>query len=118
MRIEPQQGAFLIGSHHPAVTGNVAGKDGRKPSFDPRIGHEGAPSSVGPLGDVSIEATMPALGHKRTLRHLDPMSTIHPKADIEGCAPNVRIVPKADIQAAIGYYCWRARVLKFVEHHP
>ena len=31
---------------------------------------------------------------------------------------NVRFVLKADIQAAIGYYCWRARVLKFVEHHP
>src|SRR5215469_9290527 len=25
--------------------------------------------------------------------------------------------PKADIQAAIGYYCRWARVLKFVEHH-
>src|SRR6516162_11678787 len=30
--------------------------------------------------------------------------------------PNVRFVPKADIQAAFGYYCWWARVLKFVEH--
>ena len=36
MRIEPQQGAFLMSSHHSAVTGHVASKDGRKPSFDPR----------------------------------------------------------------------------------
>ena len=31
---------------------------------------------------------------------------------------DVRFVPKADIQAAFGYYCWWARVLKFVKHHP
>jgi len=31
---------------------------------------------------------------------------------------NVCFVPKADIQAAFGYYCCWARVLKFVEHHP
>src|SRR6516164_1088116 len=43
MRIEPQQGAFLIGSHHSAVTGHVTGEDGRKPSFDPSSGHENAP---------------------------------------------------------------------------
>ncbi len=43
MCIEPQQGAFLIGSHHSAVTGYVAGKDGRKPSFDPRTGHGNRP---------------------------------------------------------------------------
>ena len=39
MRIEPQQGIFLISSHHSAGTGHVAGKDGRKPSFDPRTSH-------------------------------------------------------------------------------
>jgi len=27
-------------------------------------------------------------------------------------------VPIADIQAGFGYYCWWARVPKFVEHHP
>jgi len=26
------------------------------------------------------------------------------------------LVPKGDIQAAFGYHCWWARVLKFVEH--
>jgi hypothetical protein len=31
---------------------------------------------------------------------------------------NVCFGSKADIQAAFGYYCWWARVLKFVEHHP
>jgi hypothetical protein len=73
MRIEPQQGAFLIGSHHSAVTRDVAGKDGRKPSFDPRTGHENRSQSsvlrakcMGPVGDVSIEATMSLMGHDRT----------------------------------------------------
>jgi hypothetical protein len=46
------------------------------------------------------------------------MSALPPKADIDQRGGNVRYVPKADIQAAIGYYCWWARVLKFVEHHP
>ena len=49
------------------------------------------------------------------------------KADIEACPikqtlrsrhRDVRFVPKADIQVAFGYYCWWARVLKFMEHHP
>jgi hypothetical protein len=31
---------------------------------------------------------------------------------------DVRFGSKADMQAAFGYYCWWARVLKFVEHHP
>jgi hypothetical protein len=43
MRIEPQQGAFLISSHHSAVTGHVAGKDGRKLSFGPRTHHKNRP---------------------------------------------------------------------------
>jgi hypothetical protein len=46
------------------------------------------------------------------------MSALPPKADIAGHLRHVRFVPKADIQAAFGYYCWWARVLKFVEHHP
>jgi len=29
-----------------------------------------------------------------------------------------RPIREADIEAAFGYYCWWARVLKFVEHHP
>ena len=43
MRIEPQQGIFLISSHHSAGTGHVAGKDGRKSSFDPRTHHKNRP---------------------------------------------------------------------------
>jgi len=43
MLVEPQQGAFLIGSHHAAVTGDVTGKDGRKPPFDPRTRQESRP---------------------------------------------------------------------------
>jgi hypothetical protein len=46
------------------------------------------------------------------------MSALPPKADIARRQLDVRFVPKADIQAAFGYYCWWARVLKFVEHHP
>src|SRR6516164_4652651 len=43
MRIEPQQGAFFIGSHHSAVTGHVARQDGRKASFDPLTSHKKHP---------------------------------------------------------------------------
>ena len=46
------------------------------------------------------------------------MSALPPKADIGTQSWNVRFVPIADIQAAFGYYCWWARVLKFVERHP
>jgi hypothetical protein len=62
---------------------------------------------------------MAALGQKRTLDCRPLMSAIHPKADMAERNDDVRFVPKADIQAAFGYYCcWWARVLKFVEHHP
>jgi hypothetical protein len=43
MGIEPQKRALLVGSHHSAVTGHVAGKNGRKPSFDPLTSHEKRP---------------------------------------------------------------------------
>jgi hypothetical protein len=42
MRVELQQGAFLIDSHA-AATGDVTGQDGRKPSFEPRTGHVSRP---------------------------------------------------------------------------
>src|SRR5215472_2998580 len=37
------------------------------------------------------------------------MSALPPKADIRRHQSDVRFVPKADIQAAFGYYCWWAR---------
>jgi hypothetical protein len=43
------------------------------------------------------EPPMSGMGQKQTLDRRPLMSAIHPKADIEGCAPNVRFVPKADI---------------------
>ena len=43
---------------------------------------------------------MSALGQKQTLRHLQPMSALPPKADIGTQSWNVRFVPKADIGAA------------------
>ena len=46
------------------------------------------------------------------------MSALAPEADISRTSRYVRYMPKADIRAVIGYYCWWARVLKFVEHHP
>ena len=55
---------------------------------------------------------------KRTLQSVRLMSALPPKADMDQHGFDVRYVPKADIQAAFGYYCWWARVLKFVEHHP
>jgi hypothetical protein len=38
---------------------------------------------------------MSALGHKRTLKHVRPMSALPPKADIAGRQLDVRFVPKA-----------------------
>ena len=61
---------------------------------------------------------MSALGQKQTSHPEISMSALPPKADIGGQELDVRFVPKADIQAVFRYYCWRARVLKFVEHHP
>src|SRR6516225_3633290 len=40
---------------------------------------------------------MSALGQKQTLRHLQPMSALPPKADIGTQPRDVRFVPKADI---------------------
>jgi hypothetical protein len=54
----------------------------------------------------------------RSMRQVCVMSALPPKADFRQRSSDVRFVPKADIQAAFGYYCWWARVLKFVEHHP
>ena len=70
------------------------------------------------LHGSKLELRMSALGHKRTSEHVQSMSALPPKADIDPQAANVRFVPKADIRAAFGYYCRWARVLKFVEHHP
>jgi hypothetical protein len=47
---------------------------------------------------TSIESLpMSALGQKRTLRRIKPMSALLPKADIEGYSPNVRFVPIGDV---------------------
>src|SRR5436190_6804746 len=40
---------------------------------------------------------MSALGHQRTLKRLQPMSALPPKADIKTQSRDVRFVPKADI---------------------
>ena len=46
------------------------------------------------------EGPMSALGQKQTSDRRLLMSAIPPKADIDGCSPNVRFVPKADSCAA------------------
>src|SRR5262249_54046567 len=43
---------------------------------------------------------MSALGQKRTSEHVQSMSALPPKADIETQSRNVRFVPKADICGA------------------
>jgi hypothetical protein len=48
------------------------------------------------LHGSNLEPPMSALGQKRTLMHLDPMSALPPKADIGTQSWNVRFVPKAD----------------------
>jgi hypothetical protein len=70
------------------------------------------------LRSKNPEPPMSALGQKQTSSRSVAMSALPPKADIDGRCFDVRFVPKADIQAAFGYYCRWARVLKFVEHHP
>jgi hypothetical protein len=44
---------------------------------------------------------MSALGQKRTLKPLNPMSALPPKADIRTRNYHVRFVPKADIRVAL-----------------
>jgi hypothetical protein len=69
----------------------------------------------GTLHSSNPEPPMSALGHKRTLKHLYPMSGLPPKADIVPHNRNVRFVPKADsCSAAMKHYsitssavCWR-----------
>src|SRR6516164_11270905 len=47
--------------------------------------------------EISIHGSMSALGQKRTLRLLSPMSALPPKADIGTHSRDVRFVPGADI---------------------
>src|SRR6516225_4967974 len=49
------------------------------------------------LRSSNPEPLMSALGQKQTLRHLQPMSALPPKADIGTQPLNVRRVPKCDI---------------------
>jgi hypothetical protein len=64
---------------------------------------------VAKAGNVADELNEPVFQH--FLTSLVPSRLLQTGRD-------VRFVPEADIQAAFGYYCWWARVLKFVEHHP
>src|SRR6516225_68331 len=43
MRFDPFVGAFLIGTHKPAVTGDVGDENGGQPAFDAFRGQSGAP---------------------------------------------------------------------------
>src|SRR5258707_15085820 len=45
-------------------------------------------------------ATMSALGHQRTLRHVRSISALPPETDIGGGGPQFRLMPKADIPVA------------------
>jgi hypothetical protein len=49
------------------------------------------------LHSNNLEPPMSALGQKRTLRGVRPMSALPPKADIDQHGCDVRFVPKADI---------------------
>jgi hypothetical protein len=103
MRVEPQQGAFLIGSHHAAITGDVGGKNSRKPSLDPRTSHDRPRSSVlrakfmGSLGELSIEARCP-LWVKSRHRTRCASCPLYPRRD-----QHVRFVPIADIRGPLFY---------------
>ena len=46
VRLECGERAGFICAHKPAVAGNIGRKDGRKPPFDPRLGHKDRPYSM------------------------------------------------------------------------
>jgi hypothetical protein len=46
---------------------------------------------------VKLRRSTSALGQKRTLKRLHPMSALPPKADIAGRLLDVRYVPEADM---------------------
>jgi len=50
---------------------------------------------MGPVGDVSIEATMSALGQKQTCAVQKSMSALPPKADMCIATTDVRFGPRA-----------------------
>src|SRR5262249_43657617 len=54
------------------------------------------------LAGIVVPSGMSALGQKQTSRHLQPMSALPPKADIETQSRDVRFVPKADIRTTQG----------------
>jgi hypothetical protein len=56
------------------------------------------------------------LGQKQTFKRLRLMSALPPKADIGTQSQNIRFVPKADIQAAVGYDC-ATEGTQLVEYH-
>jgi hypothetical protein len=58
--------------------------------------------TAGDLHCKKPEPLMSALGHKRTLRHLRPMSALPPKADMVQHDRDVRFVPKADVSLTAG----------------
>jgi hypothetical protein len=41
--VEPGERPFLVGSHQPAVAGNIAGENGRKPPLYTMFGHGASP---------------------------------------------------------------------------
>ena len=52
----------------------------------------------GHFASRNCKPLMSALGQKRTSDCGPLMSAIHPTADMDGYSPNIRFVPKADIQ--------------------
>src|SRR5262249_41050975 len=57
------------------------------------------------LHSSNPEPPMSAMGQKRTSRNVQPTSALPPKADMDQHRCDVRFVPKADIQARVGYDC-------------
>jgi hypothetical protein len=66
---------------------------------------------MGSLRSSNLEPPMSALGQKQTSRHLQPMSALPPKADMDQHGRDVRFVPKAGMPAlALGSYRLSVRV--------
>ena len=109
VRLELAQRTFLVGTHQPAIAGDVARNDCSQPSFDALLGHKDRPgpnmvaiSAYGEEWEVSIDQYCPLrVISDRAIQHLRrPMSALLQKRTNHCDAAIVRFVPIADIKHA------------------
>ena len=55
-RLQPREGAFLVGTHKPRIASHIGGKNGGQPAFDAFRGQSGAPQPHGPNRSSALGA--------------------------------------------------------------